>query len=126
MINWGKLGAVVLSWVISPVFSMVIGFTMFKIIVKTILSKKNSFLRALQLSPFFIGIAIFVIILSFLFKTPLGKKLAVGTPAALIIAAVLAGIVGYSGKRLLRRFLKNPEQAGEEGVFRKIQIGTSC
>jgi PiT family inorganic phosphate transporter len=126
MINWGKLGAVVLSWVISPVFSMVIGFSMFKIIVKTILIKKDSYIRALQLSPFFIGIAIFVIILSFLFKTPLGKKLSIGTPSALIIAGILAGIFGYTGMTALRRFVKKPKVSGEEDIFRKIQIGTSC
>ena len=87
MINWGKLGAVVLSWVISPVFSMAIGFGMFKIIVMTILKKTDPYERALKLSPFFIGSALFVIVLSFLFKTPLGKNLSIGTPAALIIAA---------------------------------------
>jgi PiT family inorganic phosphate transporter len=126
MINWGKLGGVVLSWVISPVFSMVIGWMMFKLIVRTILSRKDPFRQALRFSPFFIGMAVFTIILSFLFKTPLGKKLAIGTPVALIIAAVLAGLLGYAGKLLLQRFLKNPGQLGEEGVFRKIQIGTSC
>lgn len=126
MVNWGKLGAVVLSWVISPVFSLVIAFSMFKIIVKSILTKKDPYLRALQLSPFFIGIAIFVVILSFLFKTPLGKTLAVGTPMALIIAIILAGVLGYAGMRALRRFVKRPEHSGEEHIFRKIQIGTSC
>jgi len=126
MINWGKLGAVVLSWIISPVFSMVIGFGMFKIIVKTILNKKNAYEWALKSSPFFIGIAIFVVILSFLFKTPLGKELSIGTPAALIIAAALACLLGYAGKQALRRFVKNPEISGEEAIFRKIQIGTSC
>ncbi len=126
MVNWGKLGAVVLSWVISPVFSLVIAFSMFKIIVKSILTKKDPYLRALQLSPFFIGIAIFVVILSFLFKTPLGKTLAVGTPMALVIAIMLAGVLGYAGMRTLRRFVKRPEHSGEEHIFRKIQIGTSC
>ncbi len=126
MVNWGKLGAVVLSWIISPVFSLVIAFSMFKIIVKSILTKKDPYLRALQLSPFFIGIAIFVVILSFLFKTPLGKTLAVGTPMALIIAIILAGVLGYAGMRILRRFVKRPEHSGEEHIFRKIQIGTSC
>ncbi len=126
MVNWGKLGAVVLSWIISPVFSLVIAFSMFKIIVKSILTKKDPYLRALKLSPFFIGIAIFVVILSFLFKTPLGKTLAVGTPMALIIAIILAGVLGYAGMRVLRRFVKRPEHFGEEHIFRKIQIGTSC
>ena len=125
-INWGKLGAVVLSWIISPVFSMVIGYGMFKIIVKTILGKKDTYDRALRLSPYFIGIAIFVVILSFLFKTPLGKELSIGTPAALIVAGVLACLLGYAGMRALRRFVKNPGTSGEEAIFRKIQIGTSC
>jgi PiT family inorganic phosphate transporter len=105
---------------------MVIGFSMFKIIVKTILTRKEPFQWALRLSPFFIGTAIFVIILSFLFKTPLGKKLAVGTPMALIIAVILAGTMGYVGKKALQRFVKSPGEYGEEQIFRKIQIGTSC
>jgi PiT family inorganic phosphate transporter len=126
MINWGKLGAVVLSWVISPVFSMAIGFGMFKIIVMTILKKTDPYERALKLSPFFIGIAIFVVILSFLFKTPLGNRLSIGTPTALIVAGTLACLLGYAGMQALRRFVKNPEASGEEAIFRKIQIGTSC
>jgi inorganic phosphate transporter, PiT family len=125
-INWGKLGAVVLSWIISPVFSMVLGFGMFKIIVMTILKKKAAYERALKLSPFFIGIAVFVVILSFIFKTPLGTELSIGTPTALIVAGALACLLGYAGMRALRRFVKNPEVSGEEAIFQKIQIGTSC
>ncbi len=52
-VNWGKLGAVVLSWVISPVFSLVIGFVMFKIIVRLILVRSRSYETALKLSPLF-------------------------------------------------------------------------
>jgi PiT family inorganic phosphate transporter len=43
VINWGKLLAVVLSWIISPFFSIVIAFVVFKIIVLLILSRKNTF-----------------------------------------------------------------------------------
>jgi PiT family inorganic phosphate transporter len=63
VINWGKLGAVVLSWVISPVFAMVIAFLMFKTIVQFILSRDDPFNQAFKLSPYFIGAAFFVIIL---------------------------------------------------------------
>ncbi len=90
VINWGKLAAVVISWVISPVFSIVISFFMFKIIVKLILSKEDSFVHALKLSPAFIGATFFVVVLSFLFKTPLGKKLALGPYASLLAAFILA------------------------------------
>ena len=126
VIQWAKLGAVVLSWVISPVFSLVISFFMFKIIVKLILSRKDSAQRALWLSPYFIGSAGFVVALSFLFKTPLGKKLSIGTPLALLIAFILALVFGLLGKALLKRLVLKKRLEGEESIFRRIQIGTSC
>jgi PiT family inorganic phosphate transporter len=127
VIQWGKLGAVVLSWVISPVFSLMIGYTTFKVIVNLILSKKDPFQQALRLSPWFIGLAVFVVVLSFLFKTPLGSSLSIETPSALLIALASSGLLGYAGKRLLIHFLSGLGQnGGEEEVFRRIQIGTSC
>jgi PiT family inorganic phosphate transporter len=126
VINWGKLGAVVLSWVISPLFAMVIGFLMFKTIVKFILSKRDPFARALKLAPYFMSIAFFVIMLSFLFKTPLGKSMAIGTPMALLIAFLLAIVLSFLSAKILRKFIKKSESGGEEEIFRKIQIGTSC
>ena len=128
VINWGKLGAVVLSWVISPVFSLVIAFVMFKVIVRVILSKDAVFQRSIRFSPYFIGIAIFVVVLSFLFKTPLGKKFSISMPMALILSFVLAAVLGYIGKVMLRKFLVETQDNGNgaEEVFRRIQIGTSC
>lgn len=126
VINWGKLGAVVLSWVISPVFSMAIAYLMFKTIVKFILSKDDPASQAFKLAPYFISIAFFVVILSFLFKTPLGKRLAIGTPLALLIAAVLAMVLGFLAVKILRKFTKKTNLSAEEEIFRKIQIGTSC
>jgi PiT family inorganic phosphate transporter len=126
VINWGKLGAVVMSWVISPIFSMLLAFVMFKVIIKLIFSKKDVFAAALRLSAVFIAIACFVVILSFLFKTPLGKSLAVSGLAALVIAGAGAIVLGLVGRALLVRFLPPKARQGAEGIFRRIQIGTSC
>jgi PiT family inorganic phosphate transporter len=126
VIQWGKLGAVVASWIISPVFSLVIGFVMFKIIVRLILAKENGFENALRLSPFFIGITVFVVVLSFLFKTPLGKTLSINGYFSVVAAILIAGILGLCGKMLIRRILAKCTEKGEEEVFRRIQIGTSC
>ena len=126
VINWGKLGAVIASWVISPVFSMFIAWAMFKIIVRFILSRSNATRRAFQLSPVFIGVAVFIVVLSFLFKTPLGKSFSIGTPTALVLAALTAGGVGLVGRILIMRFTDTRGAGGTEAVFRKIQIGTSC
>lgn len=126
VINWVKLGAVIASWVISPVFSMIIGYTMFKLIVKLVLSKNRAFERALRFSPVFIGIAVFVVVLSFLFKTPLGTSLALNVSSAVLLALLGGFLIGLLGRAVLSRFLRKAGNGGPEEVFRRIQIGTSC
>jgi PiT family inorganic phosphate transporter len=125
VINWTKLAAVVMSWIISPVFSIVIAFFMFKLIIRLILSKEDSFTHALKLSPFFIGATFFVVILSFLFKTPLGKKLVVGPYVSLLFAVILSVSFGLAGRKALGWFIKRRE-GGAEAIFQRIQVGTAC
>jgi PiT family inorganic phosphate transporter len=125
VINWGKLLAVVLSWIISPFFSIVIAFVIFKVIVRLILSKKNNFTQALKFSPLFVGITLFVVVLSFLFKTPLGKRLALGPQAALAVAVLMSVLLGFAATALLKRYVKD-EELGAEAIFQRIQVGTAC
>jgi len=125
VINWGKLGAVIASWIISPLFSLMIAWSMFNIIVKFVLRRSDAFRWALRLSPVFIGLTVLVVVLSFLFKTPLGKTLSLGTPVAILTGIILALLFGLVGRILLTRFVPNDE-SGTEEIFRKIQIGTSC
>lgn len=127
VVNWPGLGAVVASWVISPLFSLVIAFVMFRLIVWAILARADATGVAFRLSPVFIGMAVFVVVLSFLFKTPLGKNLALGTPAACLVSLLAAVLLGFAGKKALLVF-RNVQtgEEGAEGIFRRIQIGTSC
>ena len=127
VINWGVLGAVVSSWVISPVFSMTISFVMFKIIVRFVLSRNDPFSAGMKLSPVFIGVAVFVVVMSFLFKTPTGTAMALGDISAMLIAGVLGIAGGFGGRNLLTRFFAKKGAVREpELIFRIIQIGTSC
>lgn len=126
VIKWGKLMVVVLSWVISPVFSLLISYIMFKIIVKVILSRSRAYALALALSPAFIGLAVFICAMSFLFKTPLGKTLAPTTPVAIAVSLVLAIVLGYAGKHLIGWRLRSKSDKDAEDIFKRIQIGTSC
>ena len=126
IINWIKLVAVISSWIISPLFSLVISYFLFKVILKLILSKKNAFIWSLKLSPFFIGSTIFIVVLSFLFKTPLGKNLSVKTLDALMIAFIIAFSSGFAGMKVFKRFVKESNPNGSEEIFRFIQIGTAC
>ena len=127
VINWTKLGGVVLSWIISPVFSMIISYLMLKTIIHFVISAKNSFEQALKLSPIFIGLAIFVVVLSFLFKTPLGQNLSLSTHSAVLLSLSITILMAFIGSYFLRRFVKKDRiNRSAEEIFRKIQIGTSC
>jgi len=126
VIKWATLGAVVMSWIISPIFSLVIAFVIFKIIVRFILSREQALAAALRLSPLFIGMTCLVVVLSFLFKTPLGKNLSVGTPMAIIIALAISVALGFMGRLLIHRFLLRKGNGSVEEIFRRIQIGTAC
>lgn len=126
VINWLKLGAVVMSWIISPLFSLVIGFVIFKIIVRLILSRRHASQTALRLSPFFVGSTCFVVVLSFIFKTPLGNQLAIDTPLALLLTLVISALAGWLSRWLIRRLVIKDGSDGAEEIFRRIQIGTSC
>jgi PiT family inorganic phosphate transporter len=126
VIHWNKLGAVIMSWIISPIFSLVIAFVLFKIIVRFILARDQAIDAAVRLSPLFIGSAGFVVVLSFLFKTPLGASIALEAPVALVLAFLLAAGMGFLGKALIHRFLVCKGGTTVEEIFRRIQIGTSC
>jgi PiT family inorganic phosphate transporter len=125
VINWMKLLAVVMSWIISPIFSLIIGYVIFKLIVRLILSQENAVAAAWRLSPVFIGSACFVVVLSFLFKTPLGQQLAIGTPMAIVIAIGASVALGIAGRWGIRKLLAEKGDTVEL-IFRRIQIGTSC
>ncbi len=127
VINWAKLGGVVLSWVISPLFSMMISYLMLKTIIRFVISAKDAFNQALKLSPVFISLTCFVVVLSFLFKTPLGQNLSLKTHSAIIIAVIATALMGFLGSLLVKNLVKKVNKnSGAEEIFRKIQIGTSC
>jgi len=125
-IQWGKVMAVVASWIISPFFSFIIAFFLFKLIVKAILSKQDAFSKALSYAPVFIGMTIFVVVLSFLFKTPMGKNLSLDTSTAIMTALIIAVILGITGTMALKYFVKNRQENDAEPIFKRIQVGTAC
>ena len=125
VILWSKMTTIILSWVISPVFCLILSFCMFKIIVRFILKRRNTFLWALRLSPIFISITFLIIILSILFKTPLGHRLGFQTSTALLISFGTAISLGIIGRFFLKRHIKKIEKTAED-VFRYIQVITAC
>ncbi len=58
------------------------------------------------------------------FKTPLGKKLALGNTAALVVAILVSVLLGVAGMKVSKRFIKD-RGIGAEAIFRFFQIITA-
>jgi PiT family inorganic phosphate transporter len=127
-VNWGKVGFVAASWVLSPVAGCILAFLVFKIIVKLIFAKERPVKSAKIVGPIIIGVTALVISLSLLMKTPLGKSLNITILDALLLSGVISIFVAIIGMMLLRKIddTKKEDYITVEGIFRKLQIVTSC
>jgi inorganic phosphate transporter, PiT family len=128
-IDWGVMGKVASSWVLSPVVGCIIAFFVFKVIVKTIFAKDEPVKAAKIVGPLAIGVTAFLIVSSLFLKTKLSEMSGVSDlPQVLLISTVVSAIACMIAMVLLRNIeAKSVEDyATVEGVFRKLQIVTSC
>ena len=127
-VNWGKVGSVAASWVLSPIVGCILAFLIFKIIVKLIFAKEKPVKSAKILGPVIIGFTALLITSSLLMKTPLGESFEISTSEALLIAVVISIVVAIIGLLLLRKIEENrvEDYLTVEGIFKRLQIITSC
>ena len=128
VVNWLVLGGVVLSWIISPFFAAAISFTVFSHIRRFILVHTNFFLQALRWAPIWMALTSALVLLSFLYKTPIGKQIPVSNGLGLLGIILLVCLVWFTSKRGINSLMAGADRSAEsvELIFRKIQVGTSC
>ena len=128
VVNWLKMGGIVMSWIISPFLAAGIAFFIFSHIRKYILFKRHFIIQAKRWAPIWVALALFMISLSFLYKTPIGKNLHLHWSVSLMIAVGFAFVAWAVGRILVSRIVIDEEEGAEgvERIFRKMQIGTSC
>ncbi len=127
-VNWYKIGSVAASWVLSPLFGCILAFLIFKTIVKFIFSKEEPVESAKIIGPIIIGATAFLIMSSFLLKTPLSKGLNLSLLFSIGLSLLVSILVGVISIILLRKVKakKIEDYATVESIFRKLQVGTSC
>ena len=127
-INWGKVGEITAAWIISPIFGCILAFTVFNILHYAIINSKNSIRRCRMIAPLFIGLAFFIIALSFLFKTPLGKNLSISGVSAVLHSGIVGILAMIGGYFLISRYYGHTSDGirSVESTFRWIQVFTSC
>ncbi len=131
-VNWGKLGSVVMSWVISPLFGGILAFLTFVFIKRTVLSSWDPVRAARRVVPLLIFPVAAVLVLSMVYKGLKNLHLDIPFKQALLIAAG-AGILAYLIMRmfLARKYATRPKKRKDafdqvEGLFRHLQVGTAC
>ena len=128
-VDWGKLGFVAASWVLSPVVGCIIAFFVFKVIVKMIFAKEEPVHSAKVVGPFIIGATAFLISAALLLKTQLSIRLGISEIShVLLICTVILIIVTMISLFLLRKIRAKglEDYATVEGIFGKLQVITAC
>lgn len=128
VINWSSLGMVVLSWLVSPFFGALVAYFAFILIRRYILYTKDAIAAALRWVPVWIGLTLNLILLSFCFKTPYGKRLDLSWIFGVVLAVVIMVLTVLVCKVLLPRLMRGPGKAlpKVDELFRKMQMGTAC
>jgi len=130
-VKWGKVGAIVASWVISPLTAGIFAFLIFTSIQKLILTRSDPIERAQRYAPVYIFLTVFLISLVTLFKGLKHVGLEVTTVQAYAGSALFAAIIAFVGRYFVMRIKvdKNAEKkfhyATVEKVFALLMVITA-
>ena len=131
VVNWGKIGQIVLSWLTSPLLAGVIAFGIFQFTRAKVLDTKDPVAQIRKLGPVFFFLVFFIIGLVTLFKGLKPLKLDLNLTQALI-GSTLLGLTGAGlGILLIRRVQLGEEDPKHrfsrvEKIFVVLQILTAC
>ena len=131
IVNWSKVGNVVLSWVVSPVMGGLFAYLVFQYINKTIFSKRRPLAHAKELLPFIVAIVLFILSIAIFYKGLKNLHLHFTFPDVLLFALV-AGVVGFFISKILVRFIPDDDSKDfahqfntTENLFKYLQIVTA-
>jgi len=131
-VQWGKIGQIVASWLVSPLLGGAISFVLMMSIHRLILNTPNPFASAKRWGPVYVFLVGFIISLVTIFKGLKHLKIDLSIPASFAIALAVGVGVGFIGYLLIQR-VKIDEEADEdfhfasvEKVFVPMMLFTAC
>jgi PiT family inorganic phosphate transporter len=131
-VNWGKIGSIVASWIVSPFIGGVIALLLMISIRKLILNTDNPFAKAKTWGPMYVFLVGWIVSLVTLFKGLKHLKLELSTAESFIAATVIGIIVAVIGKLMINRVKidetadKDYHYASVEKVFVPLMIFTAA
>ncbi|MDR2825286.1 MAG: inorganic phosphate transporter [Deltaproteobacteria bacterium] len=128
VVNWKSLLTIMLAWMLSPLTGALVSFITFSHIKRYILFARQMLRGAVRWIPLWLGLTLALILLSFLYKTPLGKSFDLAWWQGCLIGVAALLVVMLICRKMLPRIInfrgKPTEQV--EDMFKRMQVCTAC
>lgn len=130
-VSWGKVGTIVMSWVISPLLAGTIAFAVFTSIQKLVINTNEPLQNAKKYGPFYLFLVGFIIALVTIKKGLKHIGLDVSGGMEFVYASLLGVIVALIGVALIRRVKfdaaaeKRSHFANVEKIFAVLMVFTA-
>ena len=119
-VSWGKVGTIVMSWVVSPILAGTIAFAVFMSIQKLVLNTKTPLKNAKKYGPFYLFMVGFIIALVTIKKGLKHIGMDVNNGMEFVYAGLLGAAVALVGVYLIRR-VKFDEKAEKRFHFANVE-----
>ena len=131
-VQWGKVGTIVMSWVVSPLTAGVIAYLIYQSVQQLILRHANPLERAKRYVPVYIFFAALTMTLVTIFKGLSHVGLALSIRDSYLLAIGIALVVAVVGAYFIRRIQPNKKAEKSqhfvtvERVFAILMVVTAC
>ena len=131
-VNWGKIGQIAASWLVSPLLGGVIALILMLSIRKLILNAENPFANAKKYGPFYVFLVGFIVSLVTMFKGLKHLKLEFTMGESFLAAFIFGLIVAFIGRLMINRVEvdksadRDFHYASVEKAFVPMMIFTAC
>lgn len=131
-VQWGKIGSIVASWVVSPLVGGVFALLLMLSIRKLVLNTENPFLAAKRWGPVYVFLVGWIVSLVTLFKGLKHLKLELSVAESIIYATLIGIAVAFIGRMLINRVKIDAEAdrdyhyASVEKVFTPMMVFTAA
>ncbi|MDH5432827.1 MAG: inorganic phosphate transporter [Gammaproteobacteria bacterium] len=132
VVQWGKVGSIVASWVVSPVLAGTLAFLLFTSVQKLILNTDDPLKNSKKYVPYYMFLAGFMIALVTLFKGLKHVGVKFETGESILIAVGFGVLILLAGKFFIARQKPLSDEnssfqyASVERVFAVLMVVTAC
>jgi PiT family inorganic phosphate transporter len=131
-VNWGKIGGIVASWLVSPLIGGAIALILMMSVRKLILNTAHPFEQARKWGPFYVFLVGFIVSLVTLFKGLKHLNIDLSIPMSFIVATIFGLVVAAIGRMMINKVKvdetadRDFHYASVEKAFTPLMIFTAC